>query len=380
MWISSPVGEGAILALTITTCILPPGAFILKLMTTLTKIAYYTRRGVIAVIIGIISLFILKTLVNIGIREWKRSHPTAPSPPNVLFGKLPKIKFPKSEYPYPQQFILETVGGEIPEASPAAKVYQIPKRLPSLLAARHAQEFANRLGFKKKPVSKTPTKYKFEHPKTPLKTLDLDIINYNFSLKYDFSKDPEVLKEKNLPLPQRAKVEAERFLQTTGIFPEDLQKGEKKVSFLKLSGGKLLPTTSLSKADAVRVDFLRSRVEDYPILPPKFEEAGVFVVFSGAKEEEKRIILAEFNFFEVNYKNSATYPIKTPKEAWEELKGGRGFISKWKKGKGQVMIRKIYLAYYDPQEYQGFLQPIFVFQGDQGFVGYIPAVKEEWTE
>lgn len=349
-------------------------------MTSLTRIAYYTRRGVTLGIAGIISFFVLKAMISLGIKEWKKTHPTPPPPPNVLFGKLPKIEFPPSEYSYPQDFILETVGGELPEASPTAKVYQIPKKLPSLLAARHAQEFANQLGFKNEPVSKTPTQHKFEDPKLPLKTLDLDIVNYNFSLKYDFLKDPEFWEEKNLPTPQQAKTEAERFFQSTGIFPADLQKGEKKVSFLKFSGESLLPTTSLSKADAVRVDFLRSGVDGYPLLPPEFEKSSFFIIFSGSKKEEKKIILAEFNHFEVDYENYGTYPIKLPKEAWQELKEGKGFIARALETGNRAVIRKVYLAYYDSSTYQGFLQPIFVFEGDQQFVAYVPAIKGEEVE
>lgn len=349
-------------------------------MTSLTQIAYYTRKGVVYTVAGIISFFILKALATLGIREWKRAHPTQPPAPNVAFGKLPKVKFPQSEYSYPKNFTLETVGGELPEASPTAKVYQIPKKLPSLLAARRAQEFVSRLGFVDKPILKTSARYKFKDPKEPLRTLDLDIINYNFSLEYDFLADPKVFEEKNLPPPQQAKTEAESFFARTGNFPSDLQKGERKVSFLQLAGDKLLPTTSLSKADAVRVDFLRSGVDSFPILPPEFEKTPVFAVFSGARQEVKRIILAQFYYFDVNYESYATYPIKPPQEAWKELKAGKGFISRWRGKDQQVVIRKVYLAYLDFPQYQSFLQPIFVFEGDQEFVAYLAAVKDEWME
>lgn len=349
-------------------------------MASLTRIAYYTRKTIVLGIIGLISLFVIKTLISFGIKQWQTTHPAPPQAPNVLFGKLPKSKFSHSKYPHPQNFVLETVGGELPEASATAKVFQIPKKLPSLLASRHAQEFASRLGFINKPIEKTATRYKFEDPKTFLKTLDLDIINYNFSLNYDFLKDVEVFKEKSFFSVEQAKTEANRFFQSTAIFPSDLQNGERKVSFLKFSGQELLPTSSLSKADAVRVDYLRSDAENSPVLPPEFEKSPVFIVFSGSKAKEKRIILAEFNYFEVNYQTSATYPIKTTQEAWEELKNGLGFIARWQGKSGQAIIRKAYLAYYDSPEYQPFLQPIFVFEGDQEFVAYMPAVKNEWLE
>jgi len=349
-------------------------------MASLTRISYYTRKAIVLGIVGVISFFVLKGLMSFGIKQWQTSHPVPTPAPSVLFGKLPKIKFPQSKNTYPSNFVLETIGGELPEASSSAKVFQIPKKLPSLLASRHAREFATRLEFKGNPISKTPTEYKFEDPKTSLRTLDLDIVNYNFSVKYNFLKDAEIFEEKSLPDSQQAKSEAISFFQKTGIFPSELQQGEKKVSFLSFTGKEFLETTSLSRANAVRVDFLRSNVDNYPLLPPEFERSPVFVIFSGSKAKEKRVILAEFNYFEPNYQALATYPIKSAQEAWEELKNRAGFIARWQGKTGKATIRKAYLAYYDSPEYQNFLQPIFVFEGDYNFVAYVPAIKDEWLE
>jgi len=349
-------------------------------MANLTRIAYYTRKAVVWGAIAIVCFFILKSFVDFGFNQWQKTHPSPTPAPNVLFGKLSKIKFPSSDYPYPQNFVLETVGGELPEASSSAKVYQIAKKLPSLLAPRHAQEFANRLGFTNPPISKTPTKYTFENPKNPLQTLDLDIVNFNFTLQYQFMLNRGVFDERNLPYPDQAKEEAIRFFQETGNFPADLQNGKQEVSFLKFTGQKLITTTSLSRAQAVRVDFFRSDVDTFSLLEPEFKKSSVFIVFSGSKIREERIVLAQFNYFEVNYQTPATYSIKTSQQAWEELKAGKAFIAQWLEGKKKVVIRKVYLAYLDLPGDQNFLQPIFVFEGDNDFIAYLPAVKDEWLE
>ncbi|MBL7159321.1 hypothetical protein ISS85_02520 [Candidatus Microgenomates bacterium] len=349
-------------------------------MSSLTKIAYYTRKAIILGIIGMISFLILKGLLNLGINQWQASHPNPTPAPNVLFGKLSEIKFPQSKYSYPQDFVLEIIGGQLPEASSSAKVYQIPKKLPSLLASRRAQEFANRLEFKNGPVSKTPTEYSFIDPKTPLKTLDIDIVNYNFVLKYDYLKDEGVFQEGSPPQPQQAKDEANKFFQSTNNFPPDFRQGEIKTTLLRFSGKELLPATSLSKTNVIRVDFLRSGVEGVPVLPPEFDQSSVFAIVSGSRIKEKKIIWAEFEYFEPNYQTSASYPIKTINQAWEELKTGQGFISRWQKNKQRAIIREAYLAYYDAPEYQNYLQPIFVFEGDEEFVAYVPALATDWLE
>lgn len=349
-------------------------------MATLTQIAHYTRKGISFGLIGLVALFVLKNLTLFGIKQWQKSRPAPTPAPNVLFGKLPRIEFPPSSYPYPQSFTLETIDGKLSEASTSANVYQIPKKLPSLLASRRAQEFANRLGFFNQPILKTPTEYKFEHPKTPLKTLDLDIVNYNFSYQYDFLKDPEVFTEGPPSQPELAAKEAEIFFQSTGIFPQDLQQGQKKTLLLKFSEKGFAPATSLSKADAIKVNFLRSDLENFPVLPPDINQAPVFAILTGSSEKEKRIIQAEFNYFEIDNQTTATYPIKTAAQAWEELQKGMGFISSFQKSASRAVVRKNYLAYYDSGEYQPFLQPIFVFEGDQDFVAYVPAITDEWLE
>lgn len=348
-------------------------------MATLTRIAYYTRRGVVFGVIGFISFFIFKALLGFGFKYWRETHPAPTPSPTVLFGKLPKLTFPLSEYSYPQKFILETIGGELPSATASAKVYQIPKKLPSLLASRHAQQFANRLGFEEPPVSKTATEYQYEDKKVPLRSLDLNIVYFNFSLKYDFLKDPNVF-ELRPPSPQEAETYIQSFFDKTNVFPVNVREGETKVSFLRFAGDKLLPATSLSKADAVRVDFLRKEVDQLAILPPGFEKGSTFAILSGATKEEKKIIEAQLNFFAVDWQTAATYPIKTANQAWEELKQGKGFIARWLPGYQQVVVRDAYLAYYDPPEYQSYLLPIFVFEGDQDFVAYVSAVKDEWLE
>lgn len=349
-------------------------------MTSLTRIAYYTRKGVIFGIAGIVLFLILKTALGVATTYWRQTHPASPPSPTVLFGKLESFKFPSSEYSYPQEIILQTIGGELPEASASAKAYQIPKELPSLLADQHARQFAAQLEFKGNPISKTSTEYKFQDPINPLRTLDLNIITNNFSLKYDYLKDSQVFKEGSPPSPEQAKIEAEQFLNLASSFPKELKKGERKVSFLKLSGDQFIPATSLSKADAVRVDFFKENLEDNRLLPPEYDQSSIYVIISGSKDKKKKIIEAQFRFFKADKETSSTYPIKTPQQAWEELKNGQGFIARWKKGHQKAVVRDVYLAYYDPPEYQPFLQPIFVFEGDDQFVAYIQAIKHEWLD
>ncbi len=45
-----------------------------------------------------------------------------------------------------------------------------------------------------------------------------------------------------------------------------------------------------------------------------------------------------------------------------------------------VVVRNVYLAYYDSFEPQTYMQPVFVFEGDDNFQALVPAVSQEWIE
>ena len=73
--------------------------------------------------------------------------------------------------------------------------------------------------------------------------------------------------------------------------------------------------------------------------------------------------------------------MKPSSTAWEELQAGRGFIARYPtNGAISIVVRQVYLGYYDSFDPQMYLQPVFVFEGDNGFLAYVPAVIPEWIE
>ena len=77
---------------------------------------------------------------------------------------------------------------------------------------------------------------------------------------------------------------------------------------------------------------------------------------------------------------SATYPIKTAQQAFEELQEGNGFIASHSGDSTNVKIKEVYLALYSEGKLQQYLTPVIVFEGDNNFVAYVPAVTDEWIE
>ena len=52
-----------------------------------------------------------------------------------------------------------------------------------------------------------------------------------------------------------------------------------------------------------------------------------------------------------------------------------GFVVAGTQGQKNVTIKSMKLGYFDPDIYQNYLQPVYVFLGEGDFVGYVPAVK-----
>ena len=302
--------------------------------------------------------------------------PPAPEPANVAFSKLTKIPFPGQDKAN-LSFSLETAEGTVPQFPSKTNVYFMPKRSANLLSLDYARENAARLGFNQEAQQMSDSLYKFNH-KTTVATLEYDIITGSFSVSFDLNADPSPLSIKPLQ-PEIASATIRSFLSAAGLLPDDL-KGLVKHQFLKTQAGKLVPALSLSDSNLVRVDLFRSNYNDLPIVTSSPNESNVWFTVSGLRDRGKDIIAGEYHYFAVDESLNATYPLKTGDAAWQEFQSGNYYpasLGSTIDGEN-IKIRKIYLAYYDAGIYTEFLQPVYVFEGDKNFVGYVPAVTTDY--
>lgn len=348
-------------------------------MATLTQTAINTRRALKFGIIAIVVLIILRTTWVIGKDIWKKIHPPPPPPPTVAFGKLPKLKFPEKETPK-LEYRLETIQGALPKLLDIGRVYFMPHQTPNLLALDRAKEKARQLGFISQPEKIEETIFRWTTSETPPTILEMDINNGNFHFRYQHENDQELLVQKNLPTNEQSAQEAKSFLQTNGLLTDDLATGSAEFDYLKYIPPKLIPAISLSEADFVRVNFFRADINDLRILPPNPKVALVSFLFSGNRQRGRRIIEVNYTYFPIDQNTSATYPLKPISVAWQELQNNSGYIANLGQNEKQIVIRKIYLAYYDSKETQNFLQLVYVFEGDRNFYGYVPAIATDWSE
>jgi len=350
-------------------------------MTTLTQTAYYTRKAIKLGVIFSIAFLILKFSVSTANKLWRKLHPPPPPPPTVTFGKLPKINFGEESNQPSLSFRLETIEGGLPQLASVGRVYFMPKKEPGFLDLERAKQKARLMGFVGQPEAVSNSLYRWQTETEPKTTLEMNINTGNFTLRYPYREDQSLLSKKILPTNEQAAAEVKKFLQTNGYLSDDLANGRAEFAYLRLEGGNLVPAISLSEADFIRVNLFRADLDGMKILPPNPRESLISFLFSGARERGKQIVEINYTYFPIERETFATYPLKAVQAAWQELQGGEGYIANLgENSDGKITIRKVYLAYFESAAEQNFLQPIFVFEGDRHFFGYVAAVSPEWTE
>jgi hypothetical protein len=351
-------------------------------MTSLTATAYYTRKGINIAILGVAGYIVLKIFWSVFVAMYLMFFPPQPPPPNHAFGKLPPVSFPApvASPSGAMTYRLETIEGYVPHASDAATVYFVKKNSANLLGLPAAVTFAKRMSFGENPAQESKNVYRFSDPDVPLRTMRYDIVTKNFVLRYAYDKDLSIFADRNLPSVDDAKKEARNFLQTYGLYEDTFATGQVAVSYLRMSGDKLVPAPSVSQSDAIRLDFFRAAIGDMKMVTPYPDEGPVSFIVCDNKDMRKRILQVSYTYWPIDTENYATYGLKTSNEAWTELQSGGGYIARYPKNGTQAVIRRVYLAYYDAFEPQTYLQPVFVFEGDDGFLAYVPAILPEWTE
>jgi hypothetical protein len=347
-------------------------------MTSLTRIAITARKIIRYGIFLIIFLIVGKILLDACISIYKKVFPAPPPPPTVKYGKLTQIPFPGSSPSATLTYTLETPEGGLPTNIPAqAKVYFMPKVSPNLLSLDAAKATAGALSFGTSPQQISDTVYVFNNPRAPA-ALQMNIVTGTFSISYNLAQDTSPLTIKP-PIAEVAASEFRSILSGANILPEDLT-GPTTSKYLKLTGGQLASALSLSESDMVKVNLFRKNYDNLPSVTGIPDQANVWAIISGSGIREQKVIAAEDHYFAVDETQYSTYPIKTPAEAFSELQANQAYIAALglNKDGDSLKIRRVYLAYFDPGSVTEFYQPVYVFEGDNGFTAYLPAVTSAY--
>jgi len=321
--------------------------------------------------------------LNAFVAYWKATHPAPPPPPTVGFGVLPSIKFPaQTEFDRPKSYKLETgLGSNLPEFDlDRAKVFLMPKSVPSLLADKEVKAIAATYGFIFEPETLNNRTYRWTKTGQLNASLEIDIQNKTFHYRTNYLSKPElIVGTGKAPEEYEAVRRLKSFLDRTDLLPEDLATSSGEIHFLKSLGGELEEAFSLSDADFIQINLDRTVIDEkYEMYSPDPKKGVVTAIMSGVLSGQESIVDLEYHYRPVDYTQVETYPIRSARSAFQVLQSGKGYVAK--KGKtDEAVVREVAFGYFeDWATEQEYLQPIYIFTGDNGFVGYAPAVDPKY--
>jgi hypothetical protein len=310
-----------------------------------------------------------------GVKAYIAAHPPYVAP-TVKYGLLPKMVFPDKKFDK-KNFTMQLPNDSFPKIGDQANVYIVYRPNSTFLALDYDTKTAATLGFKNKPTEVSPGVYEFKNEVLNQK-LTMNVLNGSFSLAYPYLTDQLLQNPASPPTVKSATDKAKIFLQLGSKLTKDLEDGTKTVTFWKIQFDGLKTVSSASDADLARVDFFRKNLSDgTKILSVEPDKASVSVLISGSETEGKKVVEVNYRYANIDRESFSTYPIKTPEQAAAELKSGNYWLAT-DSTSSDVAINKMYLAYFEPVTLTNYMQPIYVFEGSDKFVGYVPAVTDKY--
>lgn len=344
---------------------------------SLTEFSYYLRKFLPFFILFILFFLIIFYSFKIYFLYLENNKPKKQIIPSI-FGKInrPNIKNSTSSAYF--SFVLDNIEGRPVTTTDSAKVYFIPKPATKFGYREKIYLMAKNLGFDTEKIN-----YKlidnFAFFEEDNKKLKIDISNFNFF--FESIPDLEYLASSSGNIPSEKKIEdnAVDFLLKMNRYPEELAKGERKIIYIKYdpSFETYVNVNNSKEANLVEVDFYRQYPDGVLVVSPNFFNSQNYVILMFS-EDSYKVVKAQVAFFEKSDQYDI-YPIKSAELAWDELLRGKGKVVAATKGEREIVIKDIIIGYYDSDEYQNFLQPVYVFLGENNFVAYLPAIVDSWS-
>jgi len=311
-----------------------------------------------------------------GIALYKALNPPAPPPPTMGFSLLPPLEFPQQEASdRPIAIRQEFASPVLPYFGDRMWVFYMPTRTPSLLDTERAQRVAASLGFGNPAQPLGANLYRWQKTQPITSSLEMDILDYNFTFQTDYLTRPELILNQNVPTTFDAAQRVKSFLSRGGLLASDMATASAQVRYLRSVGGELRPAVAASEADFVEVNINRTPINNrYQFFTPN-GKGTLHAIVSGNNLTEG-VVHLERRYFPINYELVHTYYLRSAESAWQELAAGGGYIANPGTNETAV-VREVDLGYFDSHEYQTYMQPIYVFTGDVGFVAYVSALSPQ---
>lgn len=342
---------------------------------SLTQLIKYIKKFGPLVLLGTIIFFILFYSIRVAL-ILNKNRQGENIVLNPVFGKLPKPEIPSSTTSAGFKFQIDTIEGKPVTATKSANVYSLLPTSTKFGYRDRISKMANQLGF-----ADTNT-YSLIGDTTTFKNdnqaLDIKISNFNFKYLYQYEKDVDLFIRSIIPTAQESVNNSISLLQSLDRFPNEFDSANSLTNYFFFNVDKKLavPVARNIDANIVEVNFYRKNLDDIPTVSSRFPNSNNFVRLASSSKEFVPIEV-QVNFFERSLDKVGAYPLITGDTAFEALKKGEGkVLLNSNPDNKNITIKKMYIAYFEPDVYMGYLQPYYVFEGD-GFAAVVYAISPE---
>ncbi len=345
---------------------------------TLTEISYYSRKMLPFLVLIVLIFLIFFYAIKLFFLYLNLNRPKQLSI-NPIFNKISQPKVSGASSSAGLNFTLDTIEGEPITATETAKIYFMPESTSRFGIREKAYLVAKAFGFDTTVVKHNlvnNSNYVFKDGK---QDLSIDITNFNFKYVYQFAGDKNLFDNTKIPTKSEIEEKASSFLKQINRYPEELAQGKSNIIYLRYDSlyKRLSVAARPQDANVVEIDFYRPDIDGFSTVSPTYfnSQNSMIMVFHA---DDYKILRAQVEFFEKSNEQVGIYPVKTGAQAWADLKAGKGIIISSPNGSKNIVIKKMFFGYFDPDSYQEYLQPVYVFLGDGNFVAYVSAVTADY--
>lgn len=342
---------------------------------SLTQLIKYIKKFGPLALLGVIIIFILFYSIRVALilNQNRKGENIVLNP---IFGKIKQPEIPNSTPSAGIKFQLDTIEGKPVTATKSANIYSLIPTSTKFGYRERISNMAKQLGFiDSNTYNLIGDTTSFS---SPLQSLDIKITNFNFKYKYKYDSNQDLFIRTVIPTVQESVNNSISLLQSLDRFPDEFDSANTTTNYFYFNPEKKSEVRVGRNIDAniVEVNFFRKNLEEIPTVSTRFPNSNNFVKLVSSNKEFVPVDV-QINFFERNLDNVGSYALISGDAAYALLKQGKGIVLLNSKPQlKNIIIKKMYLAYFEPDYYMEYLQPAYVFEGD-GFAAIVFAIDEE---
>lgn len=359
---------------------------------TLTEAVYYIRKIVPMAILGGIFLVILFILFKIV--ELSRPETSFVATPTAApaYGQLqpPNLK-EAQKAPKNITYTMNTIEGVPLTATTSARIYFVPKKSPGLSFREKAGVIAKALNFEEGTTTSrydqsTETYTLVDRAKRLI--VDIDTFNYTYTQDFDLETKKKILDVK-IPTEEIIKSKAQDIVRSLGRYPPDIAQGTQAISYIayKEASGSAQTTADVVQdprtANMVSVEIFPAKINELNAVTESYVSSPNRVIFIPQEADKDFVVKAQIKVFEKQEDQFSVYPLKTGVQALQDLRDGKAWIvqgGNYLLENSTIGVTSMQTAYLVPDAYTQYIQPVYVFIGDNNFIAYVPAILDTWMQ